>query len=62
MTELKVVCITGAARRIGATIARTFHRQGFRVIIHYHRSTDAAEELVTMYQPSYRVKNGQRVG
>ena len=47
MTELKVVCITGAARRIGATIARTFHRQGFSVIIHYHRSTDAAEELVT---------------
>ena len=22
----------------------------------------AAEELVTMYQPSYRVKNGERVG
>ena len=46
MTEPKVVCITGAAQRIGATIARTFHRQGFSVIIHYHRSTDAAEELV----------------
>lgn len=47
MTEPKVVCITGAARRIGATIARTFHRQGFSVIIHYHRSVDAAEQLAT---------------
>ena len=46
MTEIKVVCITGAAQRIGAVIARTFHRQGFNVIIHYHRSTDAAEQLV----------------
>ena len=46
MTEIKVVCITGAAQRIGAAIARTFHRQGFNVIIHYHRSTDAAEQLV----------------
>ena len=46
MTENKVVCITGAAQRIGAVIARTFHRQGYNVIIHYHRSADAAEELV----------------
>jgi pteridine reductase len=42
----KVVFITGAAKRIGATIARTFHRQGFKVIIHYHRSTDEANTLV----------------
>ena len=45
MTAPKVVCITGAAQRIGATIARTFHRHGFSVIIHYHRSADAAEQL-----------------
>ena len=42
----KVVFITGAAKRIGATIARTFHRQGFKVIIHYHRSEDEANTLV----------------
>jgi pteridine reductase len=42
----KVVFITGAAKRIGATIARTFHRQGFKVIIHYHRSADEANTLI----------------
>jgi pteridine reductase len=42
----KVVFITGAAKRIGATIARTFHRQGFKVIIHYNRSTKQALALV----------------
>lgn len=42
----KVVFITGAAKRIGATIARTFHRNGFKVIIHYHRSADEAQSLI----------------
>lgn len=42
----KVVFITGAAKRIGATIARTFHRNGFKVIIHYHRSADEAQALI----------------
>ena len=31
----KVVLITGAAIRIGACIARTFHRSGFDVAISY---------------------------
>lgn len=42
----KVVFITGAAKRIGAAIARKFHRQGFMVIIHYHRSASEANALV----------------
>lgn len=45
-TARKVCCITGAALRIGACIARKFQQQGFNVIIHYNHSADAAELLV----------------
>ncbi len=45
MAEQPVVLITGAARRIGATCTRTLHNLGFRVIIHYRNSKDAAEQL-----------------
>ena len=41
----KVVLITGAAKRIGAALARGFHAQGANVAIHYHRSAEAAESL-----------------
>ncbi|QJD29075.1 pteridine reductase [Methylococcus geothermalis] len=34
----KVALITGAARRVGATIAAHLHGQGYRVVVHYHRS------------------------
>jgi pteridine reductase len=37
--------ITGAAKRIGAVIARTLHGAGANVAIHYHRSADEAEQL-----------------
>lgn len=37
--------VTGAAKRIGATIARTLHGAGANVAIHYHRSAEEAEEL-----------------
>lgn len=37
--------ITGAAKRIGAVIARTLHDAGASVAIHYHRSAEAADEL-----------------
>ena len=38
--------VTGAAKRIGAVIARTLHTAGANVAIHYHSSEDAARELV----------------
>jgi pteridine reductase len=40
------VLVTGAAKRIGAVIARTLHAAGANVAIHYHSSADAARELV----------------
>lgn len=45
MEESKVVLVTGAAKRIGACIAETFHRNGFRVVIHYNHSRDEAKAL-----------------
>lgn len=42
----KAVLVTGAARRIGADIARGLHGAGYRVIVHCHRSMDEAEALV----------------
>jgi len=41
----KVVLITGAARRVGATIARKLHAAGATVVIHYHRSAEQAQAL-----------------
>lgn len=43
--QAKTVLITGAATRIGAVIARALHVQDMKVVIHYHRSTAAAEAL-----------------
>jgi pteridine reductase len=41
----KVVLITGGARRVGATIARTLHAAGATVLLHYRHSAQAAERL-----------------
>lgn len=41
----KVALITGAARRIGASIARTLHGQSMSVVIHYNRSRAEARSL-----------------
>ena len=40
-----VVLITGAARRIGAELARLFHSAGYRVVIHYNRAAAEADKL-----------------
>ena len=41
----KVALVTGAAKRVGAQIARTLHAEGSRVVIHYGQSADEAEAL-----------------
>ena len=45
MSEAPVALVTGAARRIGAGIAVGLHTQGYRVILHCHRSHGRAERL-----------------
>ncbi len=46
--------VTGAAKRIGAVIARTLHAAGANVAIHYHSSADAARELVAELERARR--------
>lgn len=41
----KVALITGAARRIGATISRCLHADGANIIVHYRSSADEAKTL-----------------
>lgn len=44
--ERPVVLVTGAARRIGATIARTLHAAGYDVALHCRNAWDELEALV----------------
>src|ERR1043165_8016240 len=41
----KVALVTGAARRVGATIVRKLHAAGANIVLHYRSSGDAAENL-----------------
>lgn len=45
MSNQKVVLITGAGKRVGATVARTLHAQGMRIAIHYRNSAQEAQKL-----------------
>jgi pteridine reductase len=43
--EGKAALITGAARRIGAELARTLHGAGASIVLHYRNSAEEAAEL-----------------
>jgi pteridine reductase len=43
----RVALVTGAAKRLGAEIARGLHAAGASVVIHFHRSEQAAEQICT---------------
>jgi pteridine reductase len=44
-SRIRTALVTGAARRIGAAIARTLHERGCRVVLHYRDSRDEAAVL-----------------
>ena len=44
--ENKTALITGAAKNIGATIAKKLHNVGMNVIVHYNNSENEAIELI----------------
>ncbi len=50
--EGKAALITGAARRIGAELARTLHGAGLDLVLHYRSSRDAAETLAASLNAS----------
>jgi pteridine reductase len=41
----KVALVTGAARRVGATIVRKLHAAGANIVLHYRSSADAADTV-----------------
>lgn len=41
----KTVLITGAARRVGATLAQTLHQAGMNIVLHYRNSLGEAEQV-----------------
>ncbi len=42
----RCVFVTGGAKRLGAAMARKLHAAGASVVVHYHRSREAADQLV----------------
>ncbi len=44
-SEHPVALVTGAARRVGAVIARNLHAAGFDIVLHYRGSADDAGRL-----------------
>jgi NAD(P)-dependent dehydrogenase (short-subunit alcohol dehydrogenase family) len=42
MADRQLALVTGAAHRLGRVFALTLARQGFDIVLHYHRSRDAA--------------------
>jgi pteridine reductase len=52
LTTRKVALITGAARRIGAAIARILHQNGIDVVLHYHQSEAEIKALCDEFNAS----------
>lgn len=52
----KVVLITGAARRVGACIARRLAAAGCDLLLHYRHSAAAAEALAAELQGAHRIR------
>jgi len=55
-TDRPAVLITGAARRLGAEMARRFAADGWHVVVHYRSSTDEAEALASGLESAETVR------
>ncbi|WNO08607.1 pteridine reductase [Teredinibacter sp. KSP-S5-2] len=44
--QQKVILITGAAKRIGASLAKDLHSNNYKIIIHYNQSESSARSLM----------------
>lgn len=45
-----VVLVTGAAKRVGAAIARRLHQEGARICVHYRNAVDEAQGLAAEFE------------
>jgi pteridine reductase len=43
---MKTALVTGSARRVGAQIVKSLHKQGFVVIVHFFHSEKEAQDLI----------------
>lgn len=48
-TDRPVVLITGAAKRVGAVVARTLHAAGYDLALHYRRSRAEMDALIAEF-------------
>lgn len=55
MDSARRMLITGAGQRVGAALARHFAAQGWQLVLHYHRSRDAAETLADALRRAHGV-------
>jgi NAD(P)-dependent dehydrogenase (short-subunit alcohol dehydrogenase family) len=60
MSEYSLALVTGAAHRLGRAFALTLARQGHAILLHYHRSSEAAastaDEIRALSVPVYLVE------
>ena len=59
----KVALLTGAARRVGAVVAKKLHQEGMNLVIHYNSSDQDAkklkEELLNLRDDSIDIVQGE---